>query len=87
MDIESIIAWALPSLALIAWGVLLAFALPRLLMKVIKPGRTLVLAISGLYAALFAIGLWLWAVAEAIPGSLLGFVFVRTVAKSGVLSS
>ena len=32
-------------------------------------------------------GLWLWAVAEALPGALLGFVFVRTVAKSGVLSS
>ncbi len=32
-------------------------------------------------------GLWLWAVIEAIPASLLGFVFVRTVAKSGVLSA
>lgn len=32
-------------------------------------------------------GLWLWAVMEAVPASLLGFAFVRTVAKSGVLSS
>ncbi len=36
---------------------------------------------------LMVAGLWVWAVAEAIPGSILGFAFVRTVAKSGVLSS
>ena len=32
-------------------------------------------------------GLWLWAVAEGVPGSILGFLFVRSVAKSGVLSA
>ena len=32
-------------------------------------------------------GLWLWAVAEGLPGSILGFIFVRSVAKSGVLSA
>jgi predicted membrane channel-forming protein YqfA (hemolysin III family) len=32
-------------------------------------------------------GLWLWAVAEGLPGSILGFLFVRSVAKSGVLSA
>ncbi len=39
------------------------------------------------FSALQTAGLWIWAVAEAIPGSILGFVFVRTVAKSGVLSA
>lgn len=38
------------------------------------------------FGALQTTGLWLWAVLEAIPASILGFVFVRTVAKSGVLS-
>jgi hypothetical protein len=39
------------------------------------------------FSAAQTAGLWLWAVAEAVPASLLGFAFVRTVAKSGVLSS
>lgn len=39
------------------------------------------------FSALQTAGLWLWAVAEAVPSSILGFAFVRTVAKSGVLSS
>src|SRR5205809_693155 len=38
------------------------------------------------FSALQTAGLWLWAVAEAVPASILGFAFVRTVAKSGVLS-
>lgn len=39
------------------------------------------------FSALQTAGLWVWAVVEAVPASILGFVFVRTVAKSGVLSS
>lgn len=39
------------------------------------------------FNALQTTGLWLWAVLEAIPASILGFAFVRSVAKSGVLSS
>ncbi len=39
------------------------------------------------FSALQTAGLWVWAVLEAIPASILGFVFVRTVAKSGVLSA
>lgn len=39
------------------------------------------------FSALQTTGLWLWAVVEAVPASILGFAFVRTVAKSGVLSS
>ncbi len=39
------------------------------------------------FNALQTTGLWLWAVLEAIPASILGFAFVRTVAKSGVLSA
>src|SRR5436189_105056 len=38
------------------------------------------------FSALQTAGLWLWAVAEAVPSAILGFAFVRTVAKSGVLS-
>lgn len=39
------------------------------------------------FNALQTTGLWLWAVLEAIPASILGFAFVRTVAKSRVLSA
>jgi hypothetical protein len=39
------------------------------------------------FNALQTTGLWLWAVVEAVPASILGFAFVRTVAKSGVLAS
>jgi hypothetical protein len=39
------------------------------------------------FNAVQTMGLWLWAVVEAVPASILGFAFVRTVAKSGVLST
>ena len=38
------------------------------------------------FNAMQTTGLWLWAVAEAVPSAILGFAFIRTVAKSGVLS-
>ncbi len=63
MDVESIVAWALPSLGLLLWAIVLAVALPRILGRFVAPGRLLRLAIVGAYAALFAVGLWLWAVA------------------------
>lgn len=74
MDVEAIIAWALPSFLLLLWAVLLAFLLPRLLGRVIGPGRMLTLAIVGLFAGLFAIGLWLWATAAPLPGDVRAFV-------------
>jgi small-conductance mechanosensitive channel len=63
MDVESIVAWALPSLGLLLWAIVLAVALPRVLARFLEPGRTHILALVGLYAALFAAGLWLWALA------------------------
>lgn len=74
MDTESVIAWVLPSVLLLAWGAALAFAVPRLVALVIKPGRALFLAILGLYAALFAIGLWIWAVAMPFGDDARAFI-------------
>jgi len=74
MDIEAIVAWALPSFLLLLWAVLLAFLLPRLLVRVIGPGRMLTLAVAGLFAGLFAVGLWLWANAAPLPEQARAFV-------------
>ena len=67
-------SWALPSFVLLLWAVLVAFLLPRLLARVIEPGRMLTLAVVGLFAGLLSIGLWLWAAAAPLPEEARAFV-------------
>lgn len=74
MDVESIVAWALPSLGLLLWAIVLAVALPRVLGRFIAPGRLMSMALIGAYAALFAVGLWLWAVAMPLSAEARSFV-------------